>query len=345
MSKSVACEDLVNAIQHPQLIRARELKGGHPEIHGWQPVMYAGGYCLVFPYHVGGKKYAVRCWYARLDDAEEKARQISAHLKSVHLPYFVDFRFCREGLVTPVGIVPIVIMDWVDALPLKTWLATHYSDPAAMEKMAERFLKMVQDLHANGIAHGDLQHGNIMVRPDHSLVLVDYDSMYVPALKGYNCDICGLRGYQHPARWKTAALRADMDYFSELVIYTSLKALAAMPRLWRELQMDKSETLVFSGEDIDSGGKAPIFARLAAISRLRPLVDALRGALSQRSLDRLQPLEVILGVSTGSRSTTPISGPAEWIAELQARWRSRITYRGVGFSWEEVLEISKKWNR
>lgn len=352
MSKTVTCEDLVNAIQHPQLIRAKELKGGRPEIHGWQPVMYAGGYCLVFPYHVGGRKVAVRCWYAHYDDAEEKAQAIAAHLKRVGLPYFVDFRFCCEGLVTPAGVVPVVIMDWVDAVPLKQWLARHYSDPAALDRMADRFLQMVRDLHANGIAHGDLQHGNILVRPDHSLVLVDYDSMCVPALKGRKSDICGLRGYQHPARWKNALLGPELDYFSELVIYTSLKALSVMPRLWQELQVAKSETLVFSGEDIDSGGKAPIFGRLAALPSLKPLVEALRKALAQRSLDRLQPLEAVPGVagqgtgsSSGSPAPAPNPGPAAWLAALQAGWRSRKTYRGLGFNWNEVLEVSKKWNR
>ena len=52
-------------------------------------------------------------------------------------------------------------------------------------------------------AHGDLKPDNILVRDDGSLVLVDYDGMYVPAMQGqkalldmmtihwqlHNCDV------------------------------------------------------------------------------------------------------------------------------------------------------------
>ena len=43
---------------------------------------------------------------------------------------------------------------------------------------------MTADLERHGIAHGDLQHGNLLVAADGTFRLVDYDGMYVPALRG-----------------------------------------------------------------------------------------------------------------------------------------------------------------
>ena len=76
---------------------------------------------------------------------------------------------------------------------------------------------MAKELHAAGVSHGDLQHGNIMVNADGSLILVDYDSMYVPSLEGYADEIKGLVGYQHPARWENCKCSPKADYFSEKV--------------------------------------------------------------------------------------------------------------------------------
>jgi thiamine kinase-like enzyme len=39
-------------------------------------------------------------------------------------------------------------------------------------------------LNRAGVAHGDLQHGNILVA-NGKPKLIDYDGMYVPALRAY----------------------------------------------------------------------------------------------------------------------------------------------------------------
>src|SRR2546430_4647189 len=62
-------------------------------------------------------------------------------------------------------------------------------------------------LFRSQVAHGDLQHGNILVRGG-SIQLVDYDGMWVPALKGRHATEIGHRAYQHPER-------SEQDYRSE----------------------------------------------------------------------------------------------------------------------------------
>lgn len=278
-------------IKTPALIQPAVLKDGHPIEKGVRLIKYSGGFCVVFPYQTSSKKYAVRCWHAEVSDAKRRTQIIAESLKKSNLPYFVGFNFYENGIMTPLGMQPVVVMDWVEAKSLKKFLAEHITESNVINEIAENFKRMVADLHANHFSHGDLQHGNIMVKDDRSLVLVDYDSMYVPDLKGMPDEIKGLVGYQHEGRWKNKEVSEKADYFSELVIYISLKALAKMPSLWNDLNMEDTETLLFSGEDIQSHGSSTIFQVLKTDSELSPLVDKLCEFMSKSSIEDLIPLE------------------------------------------------------
>lgn len=279
------------AIQTPELIHPAILKGGHPIEKRNRMIRYSGGFCVVFPYETQSRKYAVRCWHAEIADAKKRTQKIAQALSDSHLPYFVGFEYFEKGIMTPQGIQPIVVMDWVDAAPLKKFIGDHLQDSATLNKIADNFKTMVSELHSHQLAHGDLQHGNIMVRQDNSLVLVDYDSMYTPELDGMPDEIKGLVGYQHEARWSNKYVTPKADYFSELVIYLSLKALAKQPELWNKLQMEDSETLLFDKDDIASKGNSPIFSALRIDSELSPMVDKLCEFMHKNSIDELEPLE------------------------------------------------------
>ena len=283
--------DYSTSIKTPELVYPKVLNGGHPIEKGVRLIKYSGGFCVVFPYLTPNKKYAVRCWHAEVSDAKVRTQLIAKALKDSGLPYFVGFDYYEDGILTPQGLQPIVVMDWVEAVALKKYLAEHVSDASIINELAENFRSMVKDLHQHHMSHGDLQHGNIMVKPDRKLVLVDYDSMYVPALKGKSDEIKGLPGYQHLSRWDNEKATEKADYFSELVIYLSLKALAKMPALWNELEMEDTETMVFSGDDIKSKGSSSIFRRLKSDSELAPMVDKLCEFMTKKSIDELVPLE------------------------------------------------------
>lgn len=299
--------DYSTCIKTPALVHPAVLKDGHPIEKGVRLIKYSGGFCVVFPYQTPSKKYAVRCWHAEVSDAKRRTQVIAESLKKANLPYFVGFDFYEDGIMTPQGMQPLVVMDWVEAQSLKRFLSEHITETSVINKIAENFKKMVADLHANHFSHGDLQHGNIMVKPDYSLVLVDYDSMYVPDLKGMPDEIKGLVGYQHEARWKNKNVSEKADYFSELVIYTSLKALAKMPSLWKDLNIEDTETLLLSGEDIQLRGRSTIFQVLRTDSELAPLAEKLCEFMAKTSIDELCPLEEAV-ISTGD--------------SISAKWKS-----------------------
>ena len=343
------CDDYVNSIQVPQLVKAPIINGGAPEMNGIRPVMYTGGFCVVFPYTTNSKKYAVRCWHAYLDGAQDRAREISKYLSSINLPYFVDFQYIEEGVATPKGIMPIVVMDWVDAKPLKKYIQGKLHDSNALDKLASDFMTMVQNLHAKNISHGDLQHGNIMVKNNGNIVLVDYDSMYVPKLAGYNSQICGLKGYQHPARWNEKKMSPKADYFSELIIYTSIKALAKYPQLWEKLQIEDTDTLLFSEEDIDSKGYSKIFDVISQDIYLKKLVEVIREELSHSSIDELLPLELVEPNESDKKEKKKLITTIKEIideiavdnkgAEAIRQWLSAIDEESVS-----IYEVEKHYN-
>lgn len=293
MANLPSCEDYEVSINVASLIKCPELRNGHVEKNALgTTIRYVGGFCIVFPfYKASGEKTAVRCWIASVDDAKERTRLIAKELNRVKLPYFVNFEYETEGIATNCGVQPLVLMDWVNANSLKDYLQDNLENPDALQRLAESFKRMVCDLHKAHISHGDLQHGNIMVKDDGTLVLVDYDSMYVPALSGYRDEIKGLVGYQHPSRWENDYVTEKADYFSELVIYTSIMALSYFPSLWKELKIADSETLLFSSDDIKSKGSSHIFEKLDSHPKLKPLSEALKVALRCSSLDKLLPLE------------------------------------------------------
>lgn len=335
MAKLPSCEDYEISINDSRLIKCYKLQNGHVEKNAvGTTINYVGGFCIVFPYYKSnGEKIAVRCWIARVEDAQERTKRIAAELKRVNLPYFVNFEYESEGIATNSGVQPVVLMDWVNADSLKEYIESHLSDSDTLRKLAESFKTMTIDLHKAGISHGDLQHGNILVKDNGELILVDYDSMYVPSMRGFKDDVKGLAGYQHPARWSNQMASENVDYFSELVIYTSIMALSYFPKLWEELNISDTETLLFSADDIKSKGTSAIFGKLDSHPELRPLSDAMKKSLQSNCLNELLPLE------------DAIISPTQKIAdEVRGKWNNQPKLERLEYT-PDTMDTRAKWNK
>jgi serine/threonine protein kinase len=235
-------------MKNPQVCyKAKELIGGNVVCKGTNVIQYAGGYNTVFPFiKSSGKKVAVRCWCADIGDACRRSFAISDYLSKEQNSYFVNFKYVDNAILIAGQLQSVVVMDWVDGKPLKEYINDNLNSNSILA-LAEKFKQMVADFHKKNIAHGDLQHGNILVKSDGTLVVVDYDSMYIEQLKGMNDVIKGLPGYQHPAREKNQTINPKLDYFSELIIYLSLLLFAENPNLWQNYY--DAEDLLFSKED------------------------------------------------------------------------------------------------
>lgn len=287
--------EIVTAMSNSVCHKADELKGGSVIKKGSRVVQYAGGYNNVFPYiDKNGKKVAVRCWWADIDQAKERCYRISEFLKKDTSHYFVNFKYVDNALLIAGALHPVVVMDWVEGQTLKNYVNEKKPSKAVFLDLAEKFLDMVKYLHSQNIAHGDLQHGNIMVRPDGSLALIDYDSMYVDSLNGFTDVVKGLPGYQHPARDKNRILNPKLDYFSELVIYLSLHIFAESPELWDEYV--DTEDLLFSMADFADLKHSKLYAAYynSASPIVSQLMKELENALGIDDINKLEPIESLL---------------------------------------------------
>jgi|LSQX01.1.fsa_nt_gb serine/threonine protein kinase len=240
--------DYQDAMQNPGLSFADpELRSGIPVTDRLGlPRPITGGFASVYQVVSNGRKWAVRCFLRHHQDSEQRYAVIGRTLSSSRLPYTVAFQYLRDGIRVKNKWYPILKMEWVDGEPLHTYVAKHRSKPGALKELAEAFSHMCRELRSRSIAHGDLQHGNILV-VDGKLKLVDYDGMYVPGLDGLPSHEVGHPNYQHPNRSEDH-FGPYLDSFSEWVIYVSLTALSVRPDLWDQLNVG-DEQLLFSQRD------------------------------------------------------------------------------------------------
>jgi serine/threonine protein kinase len=234
-----------------------ELRAGSVELTQLGlPRPITGAFASVYKIHAAQKNWAAKCFLNDLPDLKERYKAIAEFVHNDDLPYTLDFVYLKEGIRIRGDWYPILKMEWVEGEQLFEYVRNNLTRSYKLTKLADRFLEMLKRLHDAGIAHGDLQHGNIIVLKD-ELYLVDYDGMYVPQLKGWTSNELGHRNYQHPARTKTDFGTA-LDNFSAWVIYASLRCLSLDVSLWNVVQPD-GECLLFRQSDFQSPENSEIF--------------------------------------------------------------------------------------
>lgn len=288
--------DIIQSVQVPQLIKDKHICKGKPMLDGRsRPLHYTGGFAVVFPFLVNGEKWAFRCWSADLGNVENRLHKLSKELDILQLPYFCNFAYEPIGIVVNGQPYPTTRMNWIEGQNIKDYLCENRNDSNKIRKLAEDFLQMCRTLHKYKIAHGDLQHGNILVDNYGQLFLIDYDSVYIPALQGESDIISGLPDYQHPKRIDNKIASEKLDYFSELIIYLSICSIAENPYLVEKYQVDDSDRLLFSKEDYIDFTQSQIYKDISALGRdFHELLDIIDGYLSNQNINDLQPFNEVL---------------------------------------------------
>ena len=204
------------------------------------PVMTSGNFAVVFKMkdEQSGKFYAVKCFTKEQERRTEAYREIAKELKDVSSPYLVSIRYLEKELFVDTDQTvetefPVLLMDWVEGKTLDKYLRENLDDKYALEMLAYRFSQLAQWLIPQPFAHGDLKPDNILVREDGTLVLVDYDGMYVPAMKGQKARELGSPDFRHPLRTEND-FDEHFDDFPISSIILSLKAISISPLLFEE---------------------------------------------------------------------------------------------------------------
>lgn len=288
--------DIVDIIQTPALIKDDFIKQGRVVLdEKGNPIHYTGGFAIVFPFIVNSEKWAFRCWYNSIGNIGRRLQVLSHELSQQKLPYFCNFSYIEKGIVINGSIQPTTRMQWIDGDNIKDYICKNAYNKNALNDIANKFLSMCHDLHMAGIAHGDLQHGNIIVNQSRQIFLIDYDSVYLPTLTGEKDIITGLAAYQHPARVKGLNIYAHekLDYFSELIIYLSILAISRNPELVKQFNVEKSDSLLFVREDFENLKQSRIYKTLVTLKddKILRLVDILYEYLQIQDIRNLEPFE------------------------------------------------------
>ena len=217
-----------------------------------EPYRSSGAFAVVFKMkdEQTGKCYALKCFTEEQEGRAEAYRQIAEEFEFVDSPYITSVKYLEKEIFVDSNCedeeFPVLLMDWIEGETMETYIADNYTDTHAMAMLCYRFCKMAAWLRSQSFAHGDIKPDNIMVRPDGTLTLVDYDGMFVPAMKGQKSPTIGTKDFSHPLR-TIDDFDETIDDFALASIALSLKAISLNPSLLQTY--GASDRLLFSAAD------------------------------------------------------------------------------------------------
>ena len=255
-----------------------------------EPYRSSGAFAVVFKMkdEQTGKCYALKCFTEEQEGRAEAYRQIAEELEFVDSTYITYVKYLEKELFVDSNCedneFPVLLMDWIEGETMETYIADHYMDNYAMSMLCYRFCKMAAWLRSQPFAHGDIKPDNIMVRSDGTLTLVDYDGMFVPAMKGQKSPTIGTKDFSHPLR-TIDDFDETIDDFALASIALSLKAISLNPSLFNEY--GASDRLLFSAADYLDLSNSQTFTALQSLladEEARTLMSMFLLASAQKNL-------------------------------------------------------------
>ena len=232
--------------------------------HG-EPYRSSGAFAVVFKMQDKrtGKYYALKCFTEEQEGRADAYRQIADELDMIDSSYITSVKYMEKELFVDSQCeedeFPVLLMDWVEGETMEAYIAANYHNQSAMSMLFYRFGKMAAWLRTQSFSHGDIKPDNIIVRPDGSLTLVDYDGMFVPSMKGSHSPTIGTRDFSHPLR-TVDDFDETIDDFSLASIALSLKAISMNSTL-----LDiygASDRLLFSENDYRNPSNSKVISAL-----------------------------------------------------------------------------------
>ena len=235
--------------------------------HG-EPYRSSGAFAVVFKMQDKrtGKYYALKCFTEGQEGRVDAYRQIADELGMVDSPYITSVKYMEKEILVDSQCeedeFPVLLMDWVEGETMEAYIAANYHNQSAMSLLCYRFGKMAAWLRSQSFAHGDVKPDNIIIRPDGSLSLVDYDGMFVPSMKGCKSPTVGTKDFSHPLRTMDD-FDETIDDFSLASIALSLKAISMNSTLLDTY--GASDRLLFSENDYRNPASSKVISALQVL--------------------------------------------------------------------------------
>ena len=304
-----------------------------------EPYRSSGAFAVVFKMkdEQTGKCYALKCFTEEQEGRAEAYHQIAEELEFVNSPYITSVKYIEKELFVDSNCedneFPVLLMDWIEGETMETYIADHYMDNYAMSMLCYRFCKMAAWLRSQPFAHGDIKPDNIMVRSDGTLTLVDYDGMFVPAMKGQTSPTIGTKDFSHPLR-TIDDFDETIDDFALASIALSLKAISLNPSLLNEY--GASDRLLFSAADYLDLSKSKT-------------MTALQGLLADEETKTILSMFLLASakknLSMCSFRLFNVEKPKE--EEEEEEWSTKVTKEDFENAVEDEFGVkySKDWKR
>ncbi len=327
------------AVQNSHLVFTDvDLRTGETELGArGLPLPRSGNFADVYKIHgADGRDWAVKCFTRPVTGLRDRYAAISKALAHANLPFTADFTYLPEGILINGARWPVLKMEWIEGLLLNRVARENAGRPAKLTALGQMWVKLCRRLRESGVAHADLQHGNVLMIPGshkgaYGLKLIDYDGMFVPALANQPSEESGHPAYQHPRRNGPDGYSLDVDRFPQLLIATALKSLEVCgQRLWEKY--DTGDNLLFLEADIKKPSTSKLMRELwqtghqEVQSLVGRLVTASQRPISQTPwLDEIAPEGEPLPLDEGTRQEAiqvlalsrpiPVPLPPEHVSE------------------------------
>ena len=310
-----------------------------------EPYRSSGAFAVVFKMkdEQTGKCYALKCFTEEQEGRAEAYRKIAEELEFVDSPYITSVKYLEKELFVDSNCedeeFPVLLMDWIEGETMETYIADHYMDNHAMSMLCYRFCKMAAWLRSQPFAHGDIKPDNIMVRSDGTLTLVDYDGMFVPAMKGQKSPTIGTKDFSHPLR-TIDDFDETIDDFALASIALSLKAISLNPSLLNEY--GASDRLLFSAAD---------YLDLSKSKTMTALQDLLADEETRTLLSMFLLASAKKNLSMCSFRLFSVEKPKEeevWSTEVtEEEWSTEVTEEDLKNAVEDEFGVkySRDWKR
>ncbi len=280
MTAYPTAEDYVRAVQQPERVfQLPALRRAVFDVHPLYqiPMPASGNAAVVFRARVEGVDSALRFFIREDVSTRERYGALGQHFRTHGMEDCVARATWLDDAITVNGSTwPMVDMQWVEGRTLDAYVGhlTATGNVGALSQLAGTWRDLIGRLQAADFAHGDLQHGNVLVDTSSTLRLIDFDGSWITAFRGGPPpNETGHPNYQRTGReWGRW-----MDTFPGLVVYTGLLLLAHRPESWERLH--NGENIVFSRDDFAPPFSTPTWALLSQIRD--PQLDAAAQRLMQ----------------------------------------------------------------
>ncbi|HVB23289.1 MAG TPA: hypothetical protein VNG51_15210 [Ktedonobacteraceae bacterium] len=320
-----------------------EVRGGLLAYDNMGICRFGGANLYVCIYKIGN--WMVRCFCSKPSHAapvdicerymaidrfcRKNANRVSALLPVTYL---------EQGIIVGSRTLPVVKMPFLTGCPsLGEFIMDNYTDRAIMQQLSDGWFRMIHELETAPMAHGDLDLSNVLVERGNAwsgltLKLIDYDNMWMPELVGRLQTEYGHANFQHPDFLppQQRPYNVEMDRFSALVMYISLKALTVHPELYDAWGADESDRLLLAESDyLDSGlvGSHIMQLRELCSTDMHPYIDELQSSLRDsrmpRSLYDLANANSSTFISYRAPTTPRLQPPPSFIAPV-FKWSEAV---------------------